>query len=462
MTDFTIVLRSLTTRRFSTIVTALTVAVAVALLLILLSLKDSGQRAFQRGSGDMHLLVSAGGEDPLSALLSGVFYTRPPRKPLEWATWKQIESGAVLRPQGQTDGPPAPWAYAIPRAQGDSFRGFAVIATSEDFFTKFKPNSGEDWSFAVGKRFEKSFEVVLGSRVANELQLKLNDEVYLTHGFPSLKDATNPLEGGEDGSGDAADDHDHDHAHGDHEHREFPYRVVGILAPTGGSHDHAVFTDLESTWIIHAHERREREDSKVKTTTAADLQDEDRKITGVYIRLLTRDGSDTPANLGQVFSAFARDPRFTVAQPAQELGKLFRIVGNINTLFVAIAGVVLVSSGISIMLALYNSMEQRRRQIAVLRVLGASRGRIFGLVITESAVLGLLGAVSGVVLGIVGLWVASAILKANTGIIITPELSARGTVTVAMATVALACLAGVVPAALAYRTGVANNLKPLG
>ena len=107
---------------------------------------------------------------------------------------------------------------------------------------------------------------------------------------------------------------------------------------------------------------------------------------------MTRAGSDATAVLAQVFDQLRRDTSITVAQPAQQINNLFTIVGNIDKIFLGLAGVVMISSGIAVMLALYNSMEQRRRQIAVLRVLGCSRGRIFGLVMTESAMLGLLGA----------------------------------------------------------------------
>jgi putative ABC transport system permease protein len=197
-------------------------------------------------------------------------------------------------------------------------------------------------------------------------------------------------------------------------------------------------------------------------TTEADLLDEDMKITGVYLRLVTRGGSDTPANLPQVFDSLRRDGSLTVAQPAQEIAGLFRIVSNIDKLFVGIAGVVMLSSGIAIMLALYNSMEQRRRQIAVLRVLGASQGRVFGLVVTESVLIGLLGAAAGVLLAFVGANIGAGVLRESLGLVITPSLPPVELVSVLVATVVLAAVAGMIPAAVAYRTSVARSLRPLG
>lgn len=431
MSDFTIILRSMRARMFSTVTTVITAAVAVALMLVILSLKDAGRKAFDRGSGDMHLVVTAGGSSPMVAVLNCVFYANPPRSPLAWPQYEQLAKRA-------------PWSYAIPTQQGDSYAGQPVMATSTDFFAKFKPNPGEDWQLAEGRFFETSFEIVVGAAAAKVTGLRVGEKIHLTHG---IKQSTT--------LGDAAKNE------GIHVHDEYTYTVVGVLEPTGGSHDRALFTDLKSTWIIHAHDRRVREKPGV-TTTEADLLDEDMKITGVYLRLITRGGSDTPANLPQVFDSLRRDGSLTVAQPAQEIAGLFRIVSNIDKLFLGIAGVVMLSSGIAIMLALYNSMEQRRRQIAVLRVLGASQGRVFGLVVTESVLIGLLGAATGVLLAFVGANIGAGMLRQSLGLVINPSLPPVELVSVLVATVVLAAVAGMIPAAVAYRTSVARSLRPLG
>src|SRR5690606_6694720 len=152
----------------------------------------------------------------------------------------------------------------------------------------------------------------------------------------------------------------------------------------------------------------------------------------------------------------------TVADPHFEVGKLFTIVSNIDQVFLAIAAVVLVSSGIAIMLALYNSMEQRRRQIAVLRVLGAGRWRVFGLVLTESAIIGLLGALGGIGLSFIGVQLVAAMMRQRLGVVVSPSLEPVWTFVLVMATIMLAAAAGAAPAARAYRTAVIKHLKPLG
>lgn len=451
MTDFTIIRRSMTSRLFSTVTTIVTVAVAVGLMLVLLSMRDAGRRAFSRGSGNMHLLVSRD-QSPLVSVLNGLFYANAPRAPISWSEYQRIA--------GQH-----PFDFAIPVQLGDSYRAqYPAVATAADFFTAFHPAPDAHWTFAQGRAFAADFEVILGSAAAHATGHKIGDQIVLTHGIAQSRGS-----GGSSGS--------------PHVHDEFKYTVVGILAPTGTAHDRALFTNLQSAWLIHAFDRRERAEHHAEGTgagaaepaghdeheapiTPADLIPEDRKITDILVRVPTRPGSDVSAAVGPVAAGLVRDtsfsPPLTVAEPVKEINKLFVIVGSIDQLLLAMAAVVMVSSGIGIMLALYNSMEQRRRQIAVLRVLGCSRGRVFGLVVTEATLIGIFGAAAGLVLSVAGAWLVSGVMKARLGLVIQPSLGPEWVLPVVVGSIVLAAAAGLVPAGLAYRVPVAKNLKPLG
>lgn len=431
LTDFAIVRRSLRSRLFSTSVTALTVAVAVALMLVLLSLRDAGQQAFQRGSGNMHLLVSRD-SSPMVSVLNGIYYANAPRAPIPWDKYEQLASSFPLE-------------FAIPTQLGDSYRGFPVLATTSEFFSAFQPNPDEPWVFAPGGRaFDKPFEVVVGATAARETGLRIGSELFLTHGIPQSRQLGQP------------------DAMTPHEHREFVYTVVGVLEPTGSAHDRALFTDLNSSWIIHAHDRRKLEDKNIRTTTIDDLIEADRLITGIYLRVATRPGQQVTASLQTVFDQLRRDTSIVVAQPVQQINALFAIVSNIDQVFIAMAAVVMISSAISIMLALYNSLEQRRRQIAILRVLGCSRPRIFGLLITEATLIGILGVAAGLALAIAGAFAGAAALKSAIGLVVTPVFGLELTLAVITGAILLAAAAGIIPALTAYRSSVAEHLKPLG
>ncbi len=431
MSDLTIIRRSLLGRLFGTITTLITVAVAVALMLVLLSMREAGRTAFARGGGNMHLVVSSE-RDPMTAVLNSVFYARLPQNFIRWKDYEQLSASLPLE-------------WAIPLQQGDSYRGLPVLASTTEMFSRFTPTPEVGWRFAQGRAFERDLEVVVGAEAARSTGLRVGDSIALTHGMPK--------------AGEAA-----------HEHEDFKFTVVGVLDRDGTSHDRALFVSLQSAWLLHAQDRLEREHGEhhaddhdhEHVATPADLTDDDRKITGIYLRVATRAGQNASAILPAVFDQLRKDGRFTVAQPKQEIDRLFMIVGNIDQLLVAMAAVVMVSSGIGIMLALYSSMEQRRRQIAVLRVLGASRGRIFGLVLTESAIMGVLGGIVGVGLAAAGAWIVAGVLRARLGLVVDAALPLEAVVLVAIGTVALAAAAGIIPAAMAYRTSVARNLRPIG
>ena len=420
MSDLAIVLRSLQTRLFQTLVTAATVAVGVGLLLTLLSMRESGRDVFRRGSGNVDLLVSA---EPgaLVSVLNGLFYAGAPANPIPWSRFVELRDAY-------------PWQWAIPMQQGDNYRGFPVLATTTEFLTRYEPEPGAPWRLAEGRLFEKPFEVVVGAEAARSTRLSLGDRITVTHG-----------------GGGSREDHGHSHD-------EYDYVVVGILEPSGSAHDRALFSDLDSSWVLHAFDRHEMAGRHVHVGVD-DLEEVDRAVTGILLKVPSRGGIS--AALPQQFVRLQREG-FTVAQPAQEIGKLLSIVGNIDGLLVAMALAVLLASGVGILLALYSSMDLRRRQVAILRVLGASASRVFSIVLTESALIGLGGAILGVGLAAVGNAAVASTLADRLGLVVPWSLEPRIVLAVIVGTTLLASIAGLLPALLAYRTNVADHLKPIG
>lgn len=422
MTDFNIVTRSLTGRWFATATTILTVGVAVGLLLVLASMRNAGEQAFARGTGNMHLLVSAD-SSPLNSVLNTVFYAGAPGRKLPYARYE------TLRADPRVD-------WALPVVQGDNYKGFPTVATIPEYFTRFYPADNTPWTFATGECFSTQQEIVLGSEAAAKTGLKVGDKITVTHGTE---------------------------AHGEHghDHDAFPFTVVGILAPTATAHDRAIFMNLTSAWLIHAEDLREKAGNK-EEPTEANLTPDEKPLTGLYINLRTRPGSTTPPTLAALFNELRADTSITVAQPADQVRKLFEVVSGIDRIIFALAAAVLFSSAITIMLVLYQAMELRRRQVAILRVLGASRGRVFMLVLTEAAVIGVAASVLGVFLAYIGAHAVAYAVFHTLGLTITPSLDPRLVASIVSGAIALACLAGIVPAAVAYRTDVLRNLRPIG
>lgn len=451
MTDLRLVVRSLTSRGVSTALCVATVAVGVGLLVTLLTVRGSAQEAFRRGSGNAHMLVSRD-SSPMQSVLNALYHAAAPQRSLPVA--KAAELAADRRV-----------AWAIPIVQGDSFRGFRVTGTEARFFELFEPIGGVPFRFAQGGNMAEPFDAVLGAAVARATGLRAGDRFFTSHGFQET--------GGRAVRGDRPPDDDHghdDHAHEGHEpgaehlHDEFPIRVAGVLAPTGTAHDHAVFLDMRATWLIHAAENRPRQaGSGAEAPTLESLTDAERPITGVLVRCRLRPGArESGTTVSELFGQLRADPSYTVAIPGTEVATLFRIVGDIDRIVVAIAALVLVSAAVTVLLVLYLSMLQRRRQVAVLRVLGASRGRVFGMVLAESALIGVMASVVGVLLAVGGMRLVAELLRQRTRLDIATALDAPATVLVVCGTVVLACLAGVTPALMAYRVVVVRNLRPIG
>ena len=322
---------------------------------------------------------------------------------------------------------------------------------------RFQPVDGLAWSFQEGRRFARPYELVVGAEAARKTDLKMGDKVALTHGFGNSRET-------------------------DHVHDSHLFEVVGILAPTESSHDRAIYTDLTGSWVLHAEDRHAHagdgghdhehahddghahdhgHDHAHPQLEVEDLLPEDKLITGILLSTPSRPGGAVSPILPQAFDMLRKDTSITVASPSNQVDRLFAIVGNVDRLLLAMAWVVLISSGIGILLALWNSMEQRRRQIAILRVLGCSRERLFSLVITESILIGMFGAIMGIAVCWGGTLLIADQLRTRLGIVIDPTLDARTILLVIAATMALAAVAGLAPAMRAYRTSVAENLRPM-
>lgn len=454
LTDFAIVRRSLSARLFSTCVTAVLIAVSVGLVLVLLTTRRHAQQAFERGPGNMNILVSAT-PSPMGAVLESVFYSGLPQNKIEFDKWNSL-----------TGHPLVDWAFPV--LHGDNVQGFPTLATVREFFVgrpgtappagaegtppagrtgrgararppapPFMPDGEKPFELAEGMFFREGeegvFDVVLGARAAEGLRLKVGDTLEITHG---------------------ADDEGHDHG-------EFEFKVAGILRPTGTPHDRAVFITAWSTWIVHAYERRIHPPEGIETApfvqpTIDNLKPDEKPTTSLYVK------ARSPATIGELGTFIREELKLTPAFPTTEVRNLFRIVGSVDQVMLGLVLIVGIASALSILLAMYNSMDQRRRQIAVLRVLGCSRVRVFALTIAESKMIGLAGALLGVALGALGMWTVARVFESQTSVAIASTVDPATAGLCVLGAVAVAALAGLIPAVMAYRTSVVRGLRPLG
>jgi biopolymer transport protein ExbD len=259
-------------------------------------------------------------------------------------------------------------------------------------------------------------EAVLGAEVAASMRIQVGDEIEPTHGV-------------DDGAA-----HEHEHL----------WKVVGILKPTGTPVDRVVFINLDSFFAIDEHAAG----ALIPGTSEAGLS---------TVLLFPRPG----VHKAMLLSKLNRRPDVQVADVNEQIRNLFTIVGSIDVIFLIVSVLVVFIGVLSILVAIYNTMSERRREVAILRAIGARRGTVFGAIVGEATVLTVLGALGGLVLGHLLVWLASGRVEEAAGF--RPEASTLLSVELLVLVVVTAAgaLAGMVPAWKAYRTDVAESLRPL-
>ena len=411
-------------RALSSTLTALSVALGVALVTLVFQLRGTSRRAFDDAARGYDVVLGGVHTSPLTTVLSTVFLADNPTDRIPIAAYDAVRKDGRVR-------------YAVPYAVGDVYKGFRVVGTTPDFFDAIETSRGEPVRASVSGRVIGSgaeFEAVVGAFAAARTGLALGSTFRVTHGLEAAPEA--------------------------HEHEE-EWTVVGVLAPTGTPLDRAIFITLGSFFHIAEHGRASAGGGALGEPAA--MHDDDPApdhdeavwaVSSIVIRL------KSPALRLQFVEDMKQRPDVQPALPAREIGKLFAIVENVDAVFRVVAWLVLVVSGIAILVGLYDAIEGRRREIAILRALGARPGHVFAVVTLEAVLLCLVGGAAGLVLGHLGVAAAGPMLLESVGIRVAPEVGALD-LWIALGLVGMGCLTGFVPALRALRVPVAQNLHPV-
>ncbi|HEV8554238.1 MAG TPA: ABC transporter permease [Casimicrobiaceae bacterium] len=390
----------------------LTLGVATITLLLLLS--DALDERLKRDAAAIDLVVGAKGS-PLQLVLAGVYHVDVPPGNIPLAEVEKLRGNALIR-------------QVVPVAMGDSYRGFHIVGTEPGFLGLY------DARLAGGVLWSAPLEAVLGAEVARRSGLALGAQFAGSHGL---------AEGGE--------------AHGDN-----PYRVVGILAPSGTVIDRLVLTGVDSVWKVHEHEEKEeraREGAAGADQAGAGKAHAEkpavapgREVTMALVRYAT------PLAAASLPRQINSESSLQSASPAYESARLFTVFGVGTDVIRGFALFLIAAAALGMFIALYQAMDARQYDLAIMRTLGASRGRVCGVLLLESLLLAAAGAVLGVALGhallaAVGAWLpAAATLATGASRFLPGEL---GVVALALAAGILAAL---LPAWRAYRLDVAATL----
>lgn len=429
-------------RKLTTALTILSVALAVALISSVLTLRDETRKRFEEEGQAFDLVVGAKGS-PLQLVLSSVYFMDAPTGNIPFQVYEEIKKDTECV------------QAAFPIAMGDSFQNFRLVGTIPELFNHkwVSPLSLEErhpFQLAEGRIFEHNFEVVMGALAAAQTGKKVGDTFISTHGFMKIPEAL-----------------------GGHDHSANPYTVVGILKPSGSPYDRAIFCNMDSVWAAHGAgghhdehgehqeetEGHSHEEAKPETETHEYEEwgkDASSMVTAVLVQL------QSPALRFQYKEKVRESTVAMAAVPIEEVAKLFeQFLGTIKTVLLAVGYLVVVISALSIMIGLYLAILQRKRDLAIMRALGASRAEVFGAVIIEAFWVTVLGIGSGWLLGGAVSYVLGLYLTQRYGLAISAFTATREHWT-AFATVAVVgLLAGIAPAWQAYRRNVARDLAEL-
>ena len=396
---WTLAYRSLLNRRGTALLTMGAIAVSVALLLGVQKMRSAAREGFASTVSGVDLVVGAR-SSPVNLLLYSVFRVGDATANLSWDSYQLVAQHRDV-------------AWTIPISLGDSHRGFRVLGTTEAYFEHYRIAGGRALELEAGRRFSGAHEVVLGADVARELGYTLASSLVIAHGTADVSFA---------------------------QHGEDPFKVVGILARTGTPVDRTLHVSLDSMESLHRPE-----------SPAHDAAPQ--AITAFFVGMRDRTATLT---MQRALNEFKREPLLAII-PGVALKQLWDMIGIADRALLLVSAFVVFAGLLGMLTAILVSLNERRREMAILRSVGARPRHVFSLLVCEAGLLASCGVLAGVLLTYLLLALGQTLL-ARYGIFV-PLTGLSGTeIAILAGIVAAALLMGLLPAWRAYRNTLADGL----
>ncbi|MDZ4859438.1 MAG: FtsX-like permease family protein [Candidatus Hydrogenedentes bacterium] len=410
-----IVRRSLRQHALSTCVTLLATALASGLVMSVFSIQRQTNEAFTGGELGFDAVLGARGSQ-LQLVLNTVFHLETSPGNIPWSMYEALKNDRRI-------------AIAIPYATGDNYHGFRVVGTTDEIFTAFEYRAGQKFAVESGGRFFDASrrEAVIGSFAAAQTGLKPGDVVNPYHGLTFSETSKHAEE----------------------------YTVVGILKPTNSPSDRVIFIPIEGIFRMGGHVLRGTGDVYQPQSGVA-IENEHKEVSAVMLKFKNpKTGFDLDMTINKQGKAA------TLAYPiGRVMAELFDKLGWISRVLELVAYLVVAVASAAILASIYNTINERRREFAILRALGARRATVFSAIVLEAAAIAGIGSLIGFVVYAVILGAAMVIVRAQTGVVLDVWSLHPALYWTPLGMTAVGALAGVLPAYKAYATDVATNLTP--
>lgn len=425
----------------NTFLSVVLLTASIAIITVLILLQKQFENQFSSNIKDVDVVIGAQGS-PLQLILSSVYQMDAPTGNINYGEAQTWMKHPFVK-------------SAIPLAFGDNYRGFKILGTTEDYINKYEAK------LQSGTIFKENFEVVIGSTVASKMNLKIGDTFFSAHG---------------------------DAAEGE-VHEDFPYKVVGILSATGMVIDNLILSNVPSVWAVHSHEGHNHENDDHDHAHDHDSHNHDshnheshdhgdhdhdhahdhdhdhaehenhideanQEITAVLIKFKNKMGFITWPRL------IAQNTKMQAASPAIEVNRLFSLFGiGIQALQYLAYGIMFIS-GLSIFIALYNTLKDRKYEFALLRINGAKRSQLLGLVLFESLLLCVVGFVFGTIVGRAALYLISSATHEEYKMSFDPlAIDVQKEGILFLITISVGIIAALIPAIKAYKLNISKTLS---
>ncbi len=355
--------KSLMNRKATALLTIMTVAISVVLLLGVERIRTQAKDSFANTISGTDLIIG-GRSGQVNLLLYSVFRIGNATNNIDWKSYQEFSQHRSVD-------------WAIPISLGDSHKGFRVMGTNHSYFEHFKYGSKQPLTFSQGSEFKSLFETVIGADVAKTLGYQIGSEIIIAHGISDV---------------------------GFSRHDNLPFKVVGILAPTGTPVDKTVHISLEAIEAIHV--GWESGAHLGTTPKAEDLKNIDfqpKQITAMLVGLKSR--IQTFALQRQI-NTYPQEP-LSAIMPGVALHELWGMMSVAEQALMAVSGFVVVAGLLGMLSSLLTSLQERRREMAILRAMGARPRHVFSLLISEASLL----TAAGIITGVAGLYSILALLQ---------------------------------------------------
>ena len=417
ITVLRLTLRSLRSRLLTSSLTIFSIALSVFLFVGVSSLRSGARAGFSGTISGVDLVVGArSGSLPL--LLSSVFHIGSGSNDIQYSTYEHFRDHPAV-------------AWTIPISLGDSHKGYRVVGTDDNFYQHYRYRRNQQLQFAAGHAPGGLFDCVLGSEVAERMHYGLGTKLILAHGLESVSLMT---------------------------HADKPFTVTGILARTSTPVDQSIYITLLGVEAMHIDWTDGTPPALAEAIPASEIDPAKLKVDQISAFLVRTRSRINALALQREISTYTGEP-LTAVIPAQALEELWGLVGYADTALSLVSVAVLIVGLLAMLATLYTVLNERRREVAVLRAIGLRAGQIFALFVLEALVITGLGTA----LGLVGTYALLAMLRswidAHFGlplVLVRPSSEVLGYVVMV---VGAGAVLGCIPAFRAYRNSLHDGLS---